>query len=201
MASGFSRRFGGENKLLAPFRGKPLVRHTLELACGIDCIKNVFLVTSFDEVASLALKLSHVRNIKIIRNNHPERGQRESVRLGVEASSADWYLFFPCDQPLLDAETVTRIIGAAKTEGQIIQPSFRRAARHGLGGEYAGRPGNPVLFSASFREELLSLREGEHPRNIKERHPEAVYSIEMENETALFDTDDPETLLKLEGIG
>jgi molybdenum cofactor cytidylyltransferase len=205
MASGFSRRFGGENKLLAPFRGKPLVRHTLELACGIDCIKHVFLVTSFDEVASLALKLSHLQNIKIIRNDHPERGQRESVRLGVEASSADWYLFFPCDQPLLDAETVTRIIGAAKTEGQIIQPSLRRGPmqrnfRHDSGGFGGGRPGNPVLFSASFREELLSLREGEHPRNIKERHPLAVYSIEVENETALFDADDPETLLKLEGI-
>jgi molybdenum cofactor cytidylyltransferase len=209
MASGFSRRFGGENKLLVPFRGKPLVRHTLELACSIDCIKHVFLVTSFDEVASLALKLSHARNVKIIRNDHPERGQRESVRLGVEASSADWYLFFPCDQPLLDAETVMSIIGAAKTEGQIIQPFFRtgimqRGFGHfsdGFGGGYPGRPGNPVLFSASFREELLSLQEGEHPRNIKERNPEAVYSIEVENETALFDADDPETLLRLEGIG
>jgi molybdenum cofactor cytidylyltransferase len=209
MASGFSRRFGGENKLLVPFRGKPLVRHTLELACGIDCIKDVILVTSFDEVVSEALKLSHSRNIKIIRNDHPERGQRESVRLGVEASSADWYLFFPCDQPLLDTETVTRIIGA-KSEGQIIQPFFRRGAtrrsfRHATqnspDGFGEGCPGNPVLFSASFREELLSLREGEHPRDIKARHPEAVYSIEVENETALFDVDDPETLLKLEGLG
>jgi CTP:molybdopterin cytidylyltransferase MocA len=126
--------------------------------------------------------------VKVIRNDHPEKGQRESVRLGVEASSTNWYLFFPCDQPLLDAETVLRIIGEAKTEGRIIQPSFR------------GRPGNPVLFSAAFREELLSLKEGEHPRNIKERHPDAVYSIELENETALFDADDPETLLKLERI-
>lgn len=193
MASGFSRRFGGENKLLVPFRGKPLVRHTLELACGINRIKNVILVTSFDEVACEALKLSHLRSIKIIRNDHPERGQRESVRLGVEASSADWYLFFPCDQPLLDAETVTRIIGAAKTEGQIVQPFFRRGVMQ--------RSGNPVLFSASFREELLSLREGEHPRDIKAMHPEAVYFVEVENETALLDADDPETLLKLEGLG
>jgi molybdenum cofactor cytidylyltransferase len=201
MASGFSRRFGGKNKLLVPFRGKTLVRHTLELACGIDCIKNVILVTSFDEAVSEALKLSHLRSIKIIRNDHPERGQRESVRLGVEASSADWYLFFPCDQPLLDTETVTRIIGAAKTEGQIIQPFFRHTMRNGPGGFCEGRPGNPVLFSASFREELLSLQEGEHPRDIKAGHPEAVYSVEVENETVLFDADDPETLLKLEGPG
>jgi molybdenum cofactor cytidylyltransferase len=201
MASGFSRRFGGKNKLLVPFRGKPLIRHTLELASGIACIKNVFLVTSFDEVADLALKLSHLQNIKIIRNDHPERGQRESVRLGVEASSADWYFFFPCDQPLLDAETVRRIAGAAKTEGRIIQPLFRNgSAPTGGGGFGGGRPGNPVLFSSSFREELLSLEEGEHPRDIKSRHPDAVYSVEVENETALLDADDPETLLKLERI-
>jgi molybdenum cofactor cytidylyltransferase len=200
MASGFSRRFGGENKLLVPFRGKPLVRHTLELACGIDCIKNVILVTSFDEVASEAMKLSHLRSIKIIRNDHPERGQRESVRLGVEASSADRYLFFPCDQPLLDTETVTRIIGSAKTEGQIIQPFFLRGVMQNSQDRFGEvEAGNPVLFSASFREELLSLREGEHPRDIKARHPEAVYSVEVENETALLDVDDPETLLKLEG--
>ncbi|MDR1445732.1 MAG: nucleotidyltransferase family protein [Treponema sp.] len=201
MASGFSRRFGGENKLLVPFRGKPLVRHTLELVSGIDCIKNVILVTSFDEVASEALKLSNLRSIKIIRNDHPERGQRESVRLGVEASSAAWYLFFPCDQPLLDTETVMRIIGAAKTEGRIIQPFSRHAMQNGPDGSGERRPGNPVLFSSSFREELLSLKEGEHPRDIKAGHPEAVYSIEVKNETALFDADDPETLLELEGSG
>ncbi|MDR2159652.1 MAG: hypothetical protein LBP23_06260, partial [Treponema sp.] len=35
MASGFSRRFAPENKLLVPFRGKPLARHTLDLVLGM----------------------------------------------------------------------------------------------------------------------------------------------------------------------
>jgi CTP:molybdopterin cytidylyltransferase MocA len=43
MASGFSRRFGSANKLLATFRGKPLARHTLELACALDVFNRVFL--------------------------------------------------------------------------------------------------------------------------------------------------------------
>ena len=30
MASGWSRRFSGENKLLLPVDGKPMIRHTLE---------------------------------------------------------------------------------------------------------------------------------------------------------------------------
>lgn len=34
MASGWSRRFSGENKLLLPVDGKPMIRHTLEkLGC------------------------------------------------------------------------------------------------------------------------------------------------------------------------
>jgi CTP:molybdopterin cytidylyltransferase MocA len=183
MASGFSERFGGQNKLLADFRGKPLARYTLELAAGMKFSGGIFFIAFSREVAALASDFSAVR---VIKNTAPEKGPRESVRLGLEAAGTEpeYYLFFPCDQPFLDADTVRRVLDA-KTPGCIVEP------------RYGGRPGNPCLFSASFREELLSLDEGETPRLLKTRYPQALRGVEISNPLALEDIDDEETLMRL----
>ena len=183
MASGFSERFGRQNKLLVDFRGKPLARYALELAAGIKFSGGIFFVASSPDVADLASGMSSVR---VIKNTAPEKGLRESVRLGVEAAGnePDHYLFFPCDQPFLDADTVRRVLDAG-APGCIVEP------------RYGGRPGNPCLFSAAFREELLSLNEGETPRLIKTRYPQALRGVEISNPLALEDIDDEETLKTL----
>jgi molybdenum cofactor cytidylyltransferase len=185
MASGFSRRFGTGNKLLAPFRGKPLARYTLELVCNFlkagknstSAFDRIFFVAADDEVAALAENFP----VTVIRNFASEKGQRESVRLGVAAGGADYFMFFPCDQPLLDGETVKRIIGARR-KGFIVQPCFN------------GVPGNPSLFSGVFRDELLALGDGEHPRDIKKRHPDALITVEAATYLSLIDIDDPAAL-------
>jgi CTP:molybdopterin cytidylyltransferase MocA len=181
LASGFSRRFGNKNKLLAGFRGKPLARHTLDLVSGLGCFRGIFFVASGEAVINLASGLP----VTVIRNEHPERGMRESVRLGLEAAgNSGYYMFFPCDQPLLDGGTVMRILEARKPDC-IVEP------RSG------GKPGNPCVFSAAFRSELLSLGEGEHPRDIKARRPGALVPVEV-HPLALADIDDRETLRYIE---
>jgi len=184
MASGFSRRFGGENKLLAPFRGKPLARYTLDLVCSMNCFSAIFFVVQDERAAALAGGLP----VTVLRNNAPEKGRQESVRLGVEAAGeSEYYFFFPCDQPFLDAETV-RLMLAARRPGCIVEPCFQD--RHGN----MVCHGSPSLFSASFRDELLTLGEGEKPKIIKARHPEALISVEIPNRLALLDIDRPEDI-------
>ena len=198
MGSGFSRRFGGENKLLVPFRGKPLARHTLELVCGLNkdpnggdspFFCNIFFITADEQTDAIAAGLP----VTLIRNGAPQNGRRESVRLGLEAADKlknrpDYYFFFPCDQPLLDTETV-RLIMAARQSGKIVEPCF-----HGEADSLAY--GSPSLFSAAFREELLSLEEGEQPNVIKARHPNALIKVEIANPLALIDIDTPEDIEK-----
>jgi molybdenum cofactor cytidylyltransferase len=196
MASGFSRRFGSENKLLVPFRGKPLARYTLDLVCGLNCFREIFFITACDQVAALAEDLP----VRVIRNRSPEKGRRESIRLGVEAAitaaaiaaadnekGSSYYVFFPCDQPLLDPETLKRILEARKP-GCIVEPRCR------------GRPGNPCLFSDVFWEELLTLKEGEQAKVIKARHPNAIIPIEAPNPLAFADIDNLDDLNILENI-
>ncbi|MDR3161234.1 MAG: nucleotidyltransferase family protein [Spirochaetaceae bacterium] len=199
MASGFSRRFGEADKLLAVFRGKPLARHTVDLVCGLDCFTRIFFVAAKDPVRALAG--GGPERLRVIRNRHPERGRRESIRLGLEAASEDgrgpgeaYYMFFPCDQPLLDAAAVSAIV-EARRPGRIVRPCCR------------GEPGNPVLFSAAFRDELLALGEGEQGRDLIRRHPERLINVEIPGPafseapslSPLTDIDDPRTLSLLEG--
>jgi molybdenum cofactor cytidylyltransferase len=186
MASGFSRRFGDENKLLVPFRGKPLARHTLDLVLSMKVWKGIFFVCADDRVAALG---ACGMQCEVIRNTAPEKGRRESVRLGVEAASLhipptagnSYYAFFPCDQPFLDEETVRRILDA-RQPGCIVE------------GRFQGKPGNPVVFSDLFRHELLTLREGETPKHIKTRHPDRIIPVELPSGLPLADIDSREDL-------
>jgi molybdenum cofactor cytidylyltransferase len=190
MASGFSRRFGSENKLLVPFRGKPLVRHTLELVCAMtDSFSGIFFAAADECVAAIARDFP----VTLIHNNAPEKGRRESVRLGVAAAGeSDYYFFFPCDQPLLDEETI-RLILKARQPGKIVEPFFSGAVYSGCHGS-RDCSGSPSLFSAAFQNELLTLGEGEKPKVIKERHPDALIRVEVTNPLALFDIDNPDAI-------
>ena len=198
LAAGFSRRFGEQNKLLAPFRGKPLARHTLDLVCGMGCFKKVFFVYSDKAVASLADGLP----VTVIYNPAPEKGQRESARLGlttaVQAALAakaltadqsyiaeqDYYMFFPCDQPLLDQDTVRLLLDAARP-GCITEPFCPGGNR------------SPSLFSAFFVDELLALKQGEHSRLLKSRHPQSLITVEISNPDLLTDIDTLEDFQRL----
>ncbi len=56
LASGFSRRFGGGNKLLRTFRGKTLIARALELACSLSLGGKAILVHAAPETAAAALR-------------------------------------------------------------------------------------------------------------------------------------------------
>jgi molybdenum cofactor cytidylyltransferase len=191
MASGLSRRFGEKNKLLEPFRGKPLARHTLELAAGLAAsfAGGIFFVVPDEETAALAEGLA---GPVAVRNEAPEKGQRESIRLGLEAagSAPAYYMFFPCDQPFLDAAAAGLILGARR-RGRIVQPRC------------LGERGSPVLFCRSFRDELLSLGPGEHGRDIIRRRPDRLITIGLPcrpgSPSPLTDIDDLETFLRYNG--
>lgn len=180
MAAGSGKRFGS-NKLLYLFKEKPMALWTLELAAALreaGHIKNIFFITSSVNGCAVRALANNIPNIIKVDNEHPELGQRESIRLGARLSNAGYLIFFPCDQPMLDRETVLRLI-AARRRGAICRPEFN------------GVPGSPVLFSNEFRGELCSLGEGEHGREIIKRHPNALIRVCASSAASLLDFDTP----------
>ena len=174
LASGFSRRFQNGNKLLHNLKGRPLASYTLELVSSLPFFR-IHFVAANREVLRLA-EAYPKSPIMVQFNSNPARGQCESIRLGVEASSAEYYMFFVCDQPLLDQKTVNAVIEKA-APGKIVHPTFE------------GQPKMPSLFSNAFRNELLALADGENARSIKKRHPNALIEVPIKTKTPLQDVD------------
>ena len=82
-----------------------------------------------------------------LRNEHPERGQSETIRLGTAAlSDCDALCFMVADQPMLKRKTVAQEL-----------EFFRAHSKNIVGLGHNGVRGTPCLFPARFFPELLSL--------------------------------------------
>ena len=114
MASGFSRRFGG-NKLLAPLAGTPLYRHGFDhlqdaarrIETSLSCSCRLYVVSQYDEILSWC----RAHNAIAVKNTAAGEGMAASVRLGLEVSAAaDAWAFFAADQPFLSGETISDFV-------------------------------------------------------------------------------------------
>lgn len=113
MASGQSRRFGG-NKLMADFRGKPLIQWALDATEGIFAGRVV--VTRHPAIEELCRR----QGIPVIIHELPYRS--DTVRLGLQAimEEIDSCMFCPGDQPLLLRDTVASLALNALHEDKAI---------------------------------------------------------------------------------
>lgn len=181
LASGFSKRMGN-NKLLLPIGGKPMIEHVFEAVCQADFAETI-VVTAYDAIAEMA----DLYGFKVVRNKHPEKGQSYSVVLGVaETLQSDGWMFFNGDMPWLQADTIEILLRQVASE-RIVVP------------KYGESPGQPVYFSAAYREELLSLTGDHGGRTIMRSHPENICYVSIDQLRQGMDIDTPESYEKAKG--
>jgi molybdenum cofactor cytidylyltransferase len=176
----------GSNKLLADFRGQPLILATLQ-QIRQSTVDDILLVLghdagAFDEIAD------HEPVSKFIRNPDYEQGIATSIRVGVAAAGdADAVLICLGDMPLVKPETIDRLIAAFNpTEHRtIIVPTHK------------GQFGNPVLWGREHFPKLMALEGDRGARSlIAELKSEAV-EIAVDDPGILTDADTPEALAEL----
>ncbi len=178
MASGMGRRFGG-NKLMADFRGEPMIARAL--AATDDLFAERVVVTRRADVTAYC----QARGLRVVLHDLSERN--DTVRLGLEAlGEADGCLFLPGDQPLLSRETIAGMIRRFEEHPQAI-------VRAGC----TGIPGSPVLFPRWAFDELKTLPEGAGGNAVVKRYPERVRMYEVEDACEMMDVDTREDLIKL----
>lgn len=181
MASGMGKRFGG-NKLMADFRGKPMVQR------AIDATENLFsqrvVVTRHESVAALCRK----QHVDVVLHSQPYRS--DTVRLGLEVlGDLDGCMFLPGDQPLLRRETVGQLLDAWKqSPHQMIRPV------------YEDTEGSPVIFPSWLFPELMNLPEGKGGGVVIQKHIHDVLRVSVSNPFELADADTPEMLGMLESF-
>ncbi len=140
-ASGFAKRFG-QNKLLFPYNGKPLVQYALEAGLTYPFHRRV-LVSQYESVRELGLGLGY----HCLDNPDAASGLSASIRIGVGAcKGCGAYMFLPGDQPFVSRKTLAKLADA-------LESGHYDAACAARGGERF----TPALLSATYEKALLAL--------------------------------------------
>jgi len=164
LAAGSASRFG-EQKLLLPLGGKPLIRWTVENVLASQ-IEDVIVVLGKEaEAVREALEGLPVRFL--VNPRYPE-GMSSSLQAGVSSlgPAVEAALIVLGDQPQITAAIINQII-----------ETYRRVRKPIIVPVYEGVRGNPVLFAASLFPELEAVRGNQGAREVVAKDPGRVASV------------------------
>jgi len=187
LAAGEGKRLHGMPKAAIEMQGVPLIRRALIAISGAG-VDEVVVVLGYQ--ADLIESLVQDFPVTLVRNADYGAGQMSSVRLGLEsfAGAFDAVLVVLVDQPLLNSQDLTALIGAFKKRlsGSIVVPRVH------------GQRGNPVIFDWQARNDILANGKALDCRKYIDTHPELVCVFETDNDHFVVDLDTPEDIEKLQ---
>lgn len=189
LAAGGSTRFGGGVKQLAAFDGETLVHRTARTALEAGLSPVLVVVGCAREAVAAAVSDLACATVP---NPKWQAGQSTSVKAGLAAlpSDADGVAFVPCDQPLLDTQTLRRLVAAFRDTGApAVVPVFE------------DRRGSPVVLSREVFPDVAGIAGDEGARQILARHRDRIVTVELDREDPLIDVDTPEDFERLAGPG
>ena len=146
LAAGKSSRMGVINKMLLPFK-KSTVIGTVVTALDQSKVDEIIVVENNE--ASIAKHLDAKPKLKYVVNKDFEAGLTSSIQCGIKASNrkSDGFLICLGDMPL-----------HTKTDYNLLIDNYLENKRKViLLPIYSDKRGNPVLFSADFKAEILGL--------------------------------------------
>ena len=182
LAAGSSRRFG-EDKLLWPVDGKPMICHTLEKLVALSS-KHSWDVTVVTKEGSVH-ELTKEYPVSVCLNPDHESGISSSIKCSLSNLPNDALpaIFFVADQPWLESETIESFILGFLDSGRLCA-----CVTHD------GESGNPCIFSAPLFDELMQLSGDKGGKKIIMHHFDECYKFEVANPLQLKDLDTKPTL-------
>jgi len=188
LAAGAGSRLGGRPKCLLELGGVPLIRRTLIALSGAGVDEVVVVLGHHAEAIEPVVAPFPVT---LVRNPDPDAGQVSSQRIGLAALTGklDAVIVALADQPLVNAQDITALIGAYKKRPEGTSVVFPQ-----VGGE----PGNPVIFSTEVRDRILAGDAHVGCRQWRQAHPDAVAPFVTDNRRYKVDVDTPEDLERFE---
>ncbi len=188
LAAGAGSRLGGRPKALLELGGVPLILRQLVALSGAGVDEVVVVTGHHAEAIEAAVRPFP---ITLAHNASPDDGQPSSVRIGLQALSPklDAVMVALADQPLINEQDITALIGAFKKRGDASMVVPRVTSEDG-----EQLPGNPVIFDAALREEWLAGNADLACRKWRLAHPERVHWFDTDNRRYRIDIDTPEDL-------
>lgn len=178
LAAGQSRRMGTQ-KLLLPFGSTTVIRHIADqlLASAVDA---VYVVVGQD-VERIREELAG-RRVTLVVNPDPDSTMLDSVRCGLRALPEECTAVLVAlgDQPGITSDLVDQMLRAfAATDKGILVPVHN------------GQRGHPIVFWASYREEILTRYDQVGLRGLVWAHPDEVFELQIPTSAVLADIDTP----------
>ena len=179
LAAGSARRFGSD-KLSAPFRGEPLVRHAIRAARAAP-------VTRVIVVASERIDLgawTGAPPVEVLRI--ASRALSESLKAGIAAADdATGAFVFLGDMPLVPHDVAGRLAAS-------LGDHFAAVPRFGPSN------GHPVLLARRAFAEIAPLDGDEGAGKLLKQHADVAF-VDCETDAILRDVDRAEDIVRLEG--
>lgn len=179
LAAGSATRMRGTNKLLLEIDGRPLVRIVIEALRqgGVD-----------ELIAVLGHQAERVRavlppGVEVVINKEHATGMASSIRCGVQAvcPQAQGVYIALADMPQISPALIAALREPFEkaTAPMIVTPIF------------AGRQGNPVVFSRALFPELLRLSGDRGAKHLLARHEDKVIKVKWRDRSIFADIDTP----------
>lgn len=183
LASGNSRRYNNQNKLLTDFSGKPLYRHGLDtlqhaVLNRSDC--KIIVVSRYDDI----LQYAKDNNIDAVYSEDSIKGVSYSIKDGLKSvdriSHKDYISFMVADQPFLRSATIQEMLDTLTEEIEILSLCHDE------------KLGNPKVFSGRFGPGFYKLTGDEGGKEIVKNH--RVKKLQVASSIELLDIDTEDDL-------
>ena len=196
LAAGGGKRLGG-GKLLLPWRGEPIVAHTLAAAARVRAARAVLVVTGHDAENTGAAIWRAVEPgmipVVVVDNPGWRDGQASSLRRAIAAvmecpdmRDTAGAMIILGDQPLVRSETLNLL---AERHFACLKGASRRLATAPF---FRGRRGNPVILSPELYSAVLRLDGDVGARHILVGLGEALLAVPVDDPAVLRDVDTPD---------
>ena len=174
LAAGQSKRMKGKNKLSEQIRGIPLIKHSVKNI--LDSTIDELIVVLGYEQESIKKLIGENLKIKFIFNKDFESGMASSIKVGLNNLSGNSTGFFIClgDMPMINKEIYNQLIKSIDQK-EIIIPT------------YNGVQGNPVLFSKSMKNEIISIKGDLGAKKIIKSNKNKVLNLETNDQGVTID--------------
>ena len=176
LAAGESKRMGRPKQLL-PLGETTMVERAIDNLLGAG-VGEVIVVVGYR--APEIIKKIASKPVKIAANQAYQQGMSTSIIAGLKLvdEGAGAVMLALADQPLVDSQTVSRLISefGSHHEGIAIPT-------------YQGQRGHPVIFSIRYREELSRLKGDIGGRQIVSDHPDDILEVAVDSPAVVSDID------------
>jgi len=178
LAAGEASRFGKPKQMLS-LRGESLVSRSCRVAIEAGCSTVTVVLGAYSEEI---LKGEEFSSIRVLKNEHWERGMGESLALGVRAiGDDDWdgLVVMLADQVAVSVDSLKCVMEVFKEDREKIVISKNQEVS-----------GPPTIFPYRFTEELMKLSGDVGAKHLIKNHAQDV--IAVNHEESYWDIDTPD---------